>query len=56
MDSKFLANDLTLEQKLALIDEKMNQLQQAENKKARDEGRAVAPIDPSSLTVCDGCE
>lgn len=45
--------NLTLEEKLKLIDEAMKNTQ-VENKKRTIAG--LAPIDPSDLTRCDGCE
>ena len=49
-----LTDDMTLEEKLAAIDAAMQQAQQKFNE---DNGRdPQAPVDPSLLTICEGCE
>ena len=56
MDSAFLTGDLTLEEKLKLIDEKMEKLQKEENTKAKQQGRMPNIIDPADATMCEGCQ
>ena len=56
MDSKLLKGDLTLEQKLAIIDEQMKKLQSEENTKAKSQGRIPSIVDPSDATMCEGCQ
>ena len=47
-----LTEDMTLEQKLEAIDKAMAEFQA----KHLIENPGEAPLDPSSLTICDGCE
>lgn len=51
-----LNDDMTLEQKLDAIDQMMRRAQEEANEKAEAGGQIAAPIDPASLTICDGCE
>lgn len=55
MDASKIINDqMTLEEKLAAIDAAMKSGAQELNKK---NGRPLnTPVDPASLTSCDGCE
>lgn len=48
-----LKDSMTLEEKLAAIDEAMASAQAIFNEQ---NGRVDAPIDPAMLTICDGCE
>ncbi len=54
--NSILNDDMTLEQKLQAISDAMEQAQVAANEHAARNGVAAAPIDPASLTICDGCE
>ncbi|PID31574.1 hypothetical protein CR983_00310 [Candidatus Saccharibacteria bacterium] len=47
---------MSLEEKLAAIDQAMKNAQAAADQQAAANGQASAPLDPASLTVCDGCE
>ncbi len=47
---------MTLEEKLAAIDRAMQVAQEQANEEAASRGIIAAPLDPSSLTICDGCE
>lgn len=47
---------MTLEEKLSAIDAAMKAAQDANAAQAAASGQAVAPLDPASLTICDGCE
>jgi len=52
--NQVIKEDMTLEEKLAAIDAAMSGAQVKFNK---DNGRSAdAPVDPSMLTICDGCE
>ena len=51
-----LKEEMTLEEKLKAIDEMMKSAQDKADKEASASGRASAPVDPASLTICDGCE
>lgn len=54
--STIINDDMTLEEKLAAIDQAMAnaQAQAAEDASAR--GQAAAPLDPADLTMCDSCQ
>lgn len=54
--NQILNDNMTLEEKLAAIDKAMADAQKAADKEAKKRGTASAPIDPASLTICDGCE
>ena len=47
---------MTLEEKLAAIDQAMKNAQEQDNEEAAARGSVAAPLDPASLTICDGCE
>lgn len=52
--NEIIKDDMTLEEKLKAIDEAMKEQTEKEN-----QIRVVAglpPVDPASLTICDGCE
>lgn len=52
--NEIINDDMTLEEKLAAIDAAMKVGAQEFNKK---NGRPVdAPVDPSDLTMCEGCQ
>ena len=54
--SSLLNDDMTLEEKLSAIDQAMKNAQSQANEDAAARGTSAAPIDPASLTICDGCE
>ncbi|WP_174843563.1 hypothetical protein V4210_00215 [Candidatus Nanosynbacter sp. BB002] len=54
--SQIISDDMTLEEKLSAIDAAMKAVQQAADDQAKKSGGIAAPLDPASLTVCDGCE
>ena len=57
MNANAIINDeMTLEEKLAAIDQAMANAQAQANEEAASRGISAAPIDPASLTICDGCE
>ena len=47
---------MTLEEKLAAIDQAMQNAQAQANEEAAARGQVSAPLDPATLTICDGCE
>jgi len=51
-----ITDDMTLEEKLSAIESAMAAAQQQADEDAKRQGVAVAPLDPASLTICDGCE
>lgn len=57
MNASTIINDeMTLEEKLAAIDLAMKNAQEQANEEAAKNGQTAAPLDPASLTICDGCE
>lgn len=54
--SNIISDEMTLEEKLAAIDSAMAAAQAVADDEARANGQAIAPLDPASLTICDGCE
>ena len=54
--SNIIDDKMTLEEKLAAIDLAMANAQAVSDDQARANGGLVAPLDPASLTICDGCE
>lgn len=53
INSKLNSEELSLEEKLALINELSSNIQQ-ENKKKVQQG--LVPIDPADATQCEGCQ
>lgn len=49
-------DDMTLEEKLSAIDAALKKAQEVADEEAKKNGTVVAPVDPASLTICDGCE
>ena len=57
MNATTIINDeMTLEEKLAAIDQAMANAQAVADDQAKANGQVAAPLDPSLLTICDGCE
>ena len=54
--SQIISDDMTLEEKLNAIDAAMKTAQAVADEQAKAIGAATPPIDPASLTICDGCE
>lgn len=54
--NQILKEDMTLEEKLAAIDQAMKNAQEQANEEAARNGQTAAPLDPATLTICDGCE
>lgn len=54
--SAIINDDMTLDEKLAAIDQTMKELQEEANEKAEADGVEPAPIDPATLTMCEGCQ
>ena len=52
----FLNDNMTLEQKLAAIDSAMNDPKVKEDFNLKNGRAADAPVDPSDLTSCEGCQ
>nr|DAK48884.1 MAG TPA: hypothetical protein [Caudoviricetes sp.] len=49
-------DDMTLEEKLSAIDAALKKAQEVAEEQAKKNGTVAAPVDPVSLTICDGCE
>jgi len=57
MNASALLNDnMTLDEKLAAIDQAMKEAQATVDDDARSRGEVAAPIDPADLTMCEGCQ
>ncbi len=54
--STILNDDMTLEEKLAAIDQAMANAQEQANEDAASRGQVAAPIDPADATMCVGCQ
>ena len=56
--SQIITDDMTLEEKLAAIDQAMANAQAQAQQDADDKGlgQIVAPLDPADLTMCMGCQ
>jgi hypothetical protein len=54
--STIITEEMTLEQKLEAIDKAMAAAQEQAQEEAAAKGTFAAPLDPASLTICDGCE
>ena len=57
MNANAIINDnMTLEEKLSAIDAALKKAQEVAEEQAKKNGTISAPVDPASLTICDGCE
>ncbi|MFZ2835704.1 hypothetical protein D3C87_1593810 [compost metagenome] len=54
--SQIISEDMTLEEKLAAIDQAMANAQALADDDAATRGGFAAPLDPADLTMCDGCQ
>ena len=54
--STIINEEMSLEEKLAAIDAAMANAQAQADEDAASAGMMAAPLDPASLTICDGCE
>ncbi len=54
--SQIITDTMTLQEKLDAIDAAMKAAQEQAQEEAKASGTIVAPLDPASLTICDGCE
>jgi len=54
--SQIISDDMTLEEKLSAIDAALKAAQETADDQTSANGSVAAPIDPASLTICDGCE
>lgn len=54
--STILDDTMTLEEKLKAIEQAMNKAQEVAKEKAEQAGEQYVPIDPATLTMCEGCQ
>lgn len=54
--NQIITDDMTLEEKLSAIDAALKAAQEVADDQAKSNGTVAAPVDPASLTICDGCE
>lgn len=54
--SQIITDDMSLDEKLSAIEKAMQNAQAQANEDAAARGMVAAPLDPSTLTICDGCE
>lgn len=54
--SHIISDDMTLEEKLAAIDQAMANAQALAQQQADDSSKVVVPLDPADLTMCFGCQ
>lgn len=54
--STIISDEMTLEEKLAAIDQAMANAQAQANEEAAANGTFAAPLDPADLTMCEGCQ
>lgn len=54
--STIISDEMTLEEKLAAIDQAMANAQAVADDQAKLSGSIAAPLDPADLTMCEGCQ
>lgn len=54
--STIINEDMTLEEKLAAIDQAMANAQAQAQEEAGNRGTSAAPLDPQDLLMCEGCQ
>jgi len=54
--TQIIDDNMTLEEKLAAIDQAMANAQAQANEEAASRGQVAAPLDPADLTMCEGCQ
>ena len=54
--SQIINDEMTLEEKLAAIDQAMANAQAQADEEAAARGLFAAPLDPADLTMCEGCQ
>lgn len=54
--SQIISDDMTLEEKLAAIDQAMANAQALAQHQSDDSTNVAAPLDPADLTMCLGCQ
>jgi hypothetical protein len=54
--SQIISDEMTLEEKLAAIDQAMADMNAQAQQQAAQNGDVFAPLDPADLTMCEGCQ
>lgn len=54
--TQIINDEMTLEEKLAAIDQAMLNAQAVADDQAKANGQVAAPLDPADLTMCEGCQ
>lgn len=54
--NNIIDDNMTLDEKLAAIDQAMANAQESANEEAASRGQVAAPLDPAELTMCEGCQ
>lgn len=54
--TQIITDDMTLDEKLAAIEKAMQNSQEQAKEEAESQGRVFVPLDPSELTMCEGCQ
>jgi hypothetical protein len=54
--STIISDEMTLDEKLAAIDQAMKNAQAQADDEAKANGTVAAPIDPADATMCVGCQ
>lgn len=54
--TSIISNEMTLEEKLAAIDQAMAEMQAQANEEAASRGISAMQLDPAELTMCEGCQ
>lgn len=54
--NSIITDDMTLEEKLAAIDQAMANAQAQADEEAASRGTFAAPLDPADLTMCESCQ
>jgi hypothetical protein len=54
--STIISDDMSLDEKLAAIDQAMANAQAQASDDAKSRGMFAAPLDPADLTMCEGCQ
>ena len=54
--NNIIDESMSLEEKLKAIEKAMYDAQQTAAKKAEQAGIPFVPVDPSTLTMCEGCQ
>lgn len=54
--NSIITDEMSLEEKLAAIDQAMANAQAQANEEAEARGSLAAPIDPQDFLMCEGCQ